>query len=226
MNKILIMLKLQQKLNDNTNGIDWEKGFTNKGKKIDWKRCIFIEIAELIDSYPWKHWKDIDKKPDYDNIKIELVDIWHFVLSEILRANKTSKNLSIEELAFNIQKAINNIKVIKEDDFYKEIEEIEKLITKLFCNFEPIEFAKIFIKICYKLNLDLENLYKLYIGKNILNEFRQNNGYKEGVYKKIWNGQEDNIIMQKILENTSNISPKELYQKLEKIYNNLKVAHE
>ena len=88
MSKILTMLKLQQKLNDETNGESWENGLTKQGKKIDWRRCIFLESAELIDSYPWKHWKNIDAKPDYENIKVELVDIWHFVMSEILRVNK------------------------------------------------------------------------------------------------------------------------------------------
>ena len=75
MNKILTMLKLQQKLNDETNGFGWENGKTNRGKIINWRRCIYLETAELVESYPWKHWKNIDAKPDYANIKVELVDI-------------------------------------------------------------------------------------------------------------------------------------------------------
>ena len=30
------------------------------------------------------------------------------------------------------------------------------------------------------------------IGKNVLNFFRQDNGYKDGTYVKTWNGREDN----------------------------------
>ena len=71
MQKILQMLQLQQQLNDNTNGKEWEKGITKNGKIIDWKRCAYLECAELIESYPWKHWKSIDASPDYENIKIE-----------------------------------------------------------------------------------------------------------------------------------------------------------
>ena len=41
---------------------------------------------------------------------------------------------------------------------------------------------------------------KLYIGKNCLNQFRQDNGYKEGHYIKVWNGKEDNVVMVEILE--------------------------
>ena len=85
MKKLETMLVLQQQLNDNTNGTGWEKGLTKNGKQIDWRRCIYLEAAELVESYPWKHWKNIDASPDYENIKIEAVDIWHFVMSEALR---------------------------------------------------------------------------------------------------------------------------------------------
>ncbi len=43
------MLKLQQKLNDETNGLNWEEGYTKEGKLISWRRCIYMECAELID---------------------------------------------------------------------------------------------------------------------------------------------------------------------------------
>ncbi len=49
------MLKLQQKLNDETNGLNWENGYTKEGKLISWRRCIYMECAELIDSFAWKH---------------------------------------------------------------------------------------------------------------------------------------------------------------------------
>ncbi len=52
MSKVLTMLKLQQKLNDETNGVGWESGVTKQGKQINWRRCIYLETAELIDSYP------------------------------------------------------------------------------------------------------------------------------------------------------------------------------
>ncbi|MCK5855130.1 MAG: dUTP diphosphatase, partial [Sulfurovaceae bacterium] len=58
MSQILQMLSLQQQLNDATNGENWEEGVTKNGKKIDWRRCIYLEAAELVESYPWKHWKN------------------------------------------------------------------------------------------------------------------------------------------------------------------------
>ena len=72
---VLEMLKMQQSLNDETNGLGWENGYTNKNKLISWRRCIYMECAELIDSFAWKHWKSIDAKTNEQNLRIEVVDI-------------------------------------------------------------------------------------------------------------------------------------------------------
>jgi len=219
MSQILTMLELQQKLNDNTNGKGWEEGTTKQGKKIDWRRCIYLEAAELVESYPWKHWKNIDAKVDRANVEVELVDIWHFVMSEVLRVNRLNDNLPLEELANKIEEAIANSKVEKiENDYYAEIEAIEELIQKLFCSFELVDFTKSFFELCEKLGLDFNRLYSLYLGKNILNIFRQDHGYKDGTYIKVWNGKEDNVVMQEILQSNPNIDANELYAKLEESY--------
>jgi len=76
------MFYLQDKLNSDTNGKEWTKGRTLQDREINWYRCIYMEAAEAIDSLNWKHWKDINKADDIENIKIELVDIWHFVMSQ------------------------------------------------------------------------------------------------------------------------------------------------
>ena len=218
MNRILTMLELQQKLNDNTNGKGWENGLTAQGKKIDWRRCIYLEAAELVESYPWKHWKNIDAKVDSKNVKVELVDIWHFVMSEVLRVNALGDARDLKELASDIETSIKNHNVSYLQDYYAQIEAIEELIHKLFCNFDLIDFTVTFFNLCTKLGLEFDELYALYIGKNILNIFRQDHGYKDGTYIKIWNGKEDNVVMQEILANSSNISTDELYKELEKYY--------
>lgn len=219
MNKILQMLHLQQTLNDNTNGLGWEKGITKNGKQIDWKRCAYLECAELIESYPWKHWKNIDALADYENIKIEAVDIWHFIMSEAL----VQKNDTIETLAKNIENIPNFQDFIKEskvsrEDYYAQITKVEDLIKALFCDESLETLIEKFITVAMQSNLNLDSLYTLYIGKNMLNKFRQDHGYKEGSYIKIWNGEEDNVKMQSILENDNNITPELLYKALEKAY--------
>lgn len=216
---MLTMLQLQQSLNDNTNGIGWEKGITKQGKVIDWRRCIYLEAAELVESYPWKHWKNIDASVDRENIKVELVDIWHFIMSEALRLNALGEQKSIEALATEIEQHRQSASAAKiEADYYKEIELIESFIQKLFCQFELQSFIQSFFELTKSLGLEFNDLYALYLGKNILNIFRQDNGYKDGTYRKIWSGKEDNVVMQALLKENPDIDAKELYSKLQEHY--------
>jgi len=223
MKKLTTMLTLQQQLNDATNGTGWEKGITKNGKRIDWRRCIYLEAAELIESYPWKHWKNIDASPDYENIKIEAVDIWHFVMSEALRLYRIEEKEGIEELAASIAKE-DAYKVFKEGqkaahtDPYQEIETVEEFVRSLFCDVPVETLTSKFFTVARLSGLTLESLYKLYIGKNMLNSFRQDHGYKEGSYTKIWQGKEDNVVMQEILEREPDITPDALYSALEAAY--------
>jgi len=225
MNKITQMLKLQQQLNDETNGLGWEEGHTKNGKIIDWRRCSYLECAELIDSYPWKHWKNIDASPDYDNIKIEAVDIWHFIMSQALQEYKQNSLGDIEQLALAIESLDNYHSFTQplqatERTYYEQIEVVENLMRILFSK-EPIELLLAsFIEVAMQSGLNRESLYQLYIGKNILNKFRQDHGYKDGSYIKIWQGEEDNVVMQRILSHTSNITPQRLYDRLKEAYPN------
>ena len=225
MNKIKQMLQLQQKLNDATSGTGWEEGFTNKGKPIDWRRCIYLETAELVDSYPWKHWKNIDAEPDYENVKIEVVDIWHFVMSEALRRNKIDHSGTMDDLALQMvnlphYKDFADNTPLTLPGVFEQIEQIEELIAVLFASDDFLKWVDSFFAMSAKLNIKLDELYRLYVGKNVLNQFRQDHGYKEGKYIKQWNGMEDNVVMQAIMQEQENISPASLYEALEEKYPN------
>jgi hypothetical protein len=67
--------------------------------------------------------------------------------------------------------------------------------------------------------ITFDDLYKLYIWKNVLNKFRQDHGYKEWTYIKIWNSEEDNVVMQRILVDT--IWFDDIYRELKTVYNQL-----
>jgi dimeric dUTPase (all-alpha-NTP-PPase superfamily) len=222
-NKIETMLRLQQELNDTTNGTGWEKGLTRNGKRIDWRRCIWLEAAELVESYPWKHWKSIDAEPDYANIKIEAVDIWHFVMSEALRLHTLWGDGDIATLAVTMSSTEAFEAFAKgdrdiSDDPYEHIAEVERLVALLFAEASIEEWTAQFYRVALQSGLDLDELYRLYIGKNILNRFRQDHGYKQGTYTKIWEGEEDNVVMQRLLEAESEMTPQMLYAQLEESY--------
>jgi hypothetical protein len=80
------------------------------------------------------------------------------------------------------------------------------------------EMASLYFEVVIQSGLNLDSLYQLYIGKNILNQFRQDHGYKDGSYVKVWNGKEDNVVMQNLLAANPSISPSELYEALKAEY--------
>jgi len=220
------MFALQQKLNDETNGIGWENGYTKNDRIINWKRCIYMESAELIDSFNWKHWKDINKATDWENATIEIVDIWHFVMSLLLEDYKLNSRGDIDRLVKDVLDVHGFERFSKEPDNRENadtmelINDIESIIhmtttsnTDLFDG-----LLKEYFTMSLKCGVNLKVLYKFYIAKNVLNQFRQDNGYKDGTYKKVWGTKEDNEVMLEIL-NDNPLGAKELYQELQKAYN-------
>lgn len=227
MDKILLMLQLQNQLNDATNGEDWTKGITKNAKVINWRRCIYMECAEMIDSFSWKHWKSLHQEADWANLQIEVVDVWHFIIS--LAIENYSQNLrgGIEDLAINISQSpafstidTQNKKYDSQENIIAKVENVMRLVLSQ----EKLELEKlisVFFDLVVMSGLDLTSLYRLYVGKNVLNQLRQDNGYKEGTYIKVWNGDEDNVVMKKIWEENANIAPDMLYRELTKIYRSL-----
>lgn len=227
MDKILLMLQLQAGLNEATNGDKWTNGVTKNGKVINWKRCIYMECAEMIDSFSWKHWKNIDKEADWDNLQVEVVDVWHFVMSLAIENYSQTLRGQIEDLAINISELesfsgidTKNELFANESDIMGKIESIMyDVLSRDVLNIEKL--ISDFFDLVLMSGLDLESLYKLYVGKNILNQFRQDNGYKEGTYIKEWAGEEDNVIMKRVLEEHADIRPEGLYRELAKLYTSL-----
>lgn len=217
--KLEEMFVLQKELNDSTNGLNWELGTNKFGKEINWLRCIHMEVSELIESTPWKHWKNINAEPDMNNIHVELVDIWHFLMSYILQETNIPKAVSLVN-THCIYEALEEI------DVKLMVREAEKLSyislaiqTGNMPSFSGIErFIDQYFRCCKISGLSFTWLQKLYIGKNCLNKFRQDNGYKEGTYIKEWNGREDNVVMVEILEKLEDVSFETLYSKLDEAY--------
>ena len=224
MDKILLMLQLQAQLNDATNGEEWTKGTTKNGKEINWKRCIYMECAEMIDSFSWKHWKSIHQEPDWDNLQIEVVDVWHFIISLAIENYAQNFRGGIEDLAIHISQLDSFMKLdVKNESFDTQKNVIQKVETIMLLtlqkeNINIEELIREFFDLVLMSGLDLETLYRLYVGKNILNQFRQDNGYKEGTYVKEWSGQEDNVVMKKLWEEDANLKPDSLYKELTKLY--------
>lgn len=177
----------------------------------------------MIDSFAWKHWKNIAAEPDWANLQIEVVDVWHFVMSLILQEYKRRKIGTLEDAVSAIalmpfyemlndesEGFENETRVMAQvESLMKDALETKTDLTKLLADF--FELVRIS-------NLNLESLYRLYVGKNILNRFRQDHGYKEGKYVKVWNGEEDNVVMKRLWEEKGDMTPEELYTSLQSSY--------
>lgn len=80
-NQLNQMFEMQKKLNKRI-GVDTEN--MNNPLQIKWTlnyaRALSQEIAELTDSVPWKWWAKYQKF-DIDNARVEIVDMFHFLIS-------------------------------------------------------------------------------------------------------------------------------------------------
>ena len=201
--QLTTMLQLQGEMNTKVHS-EWQE------QEFEWYRAIWVECAELLDHYGWKWWKK--QTPDVDQIALELVDIWHFGLSLLLL-----KNQSVDDIANQISEAFADPQ--QGDDFAADLEGFteQTLATKDFD-------INGFVKLMHGIKMDFETLYIGYVGKNVLNFFRQDNGYQDGSYQKQWGGIEDNehlvdIVAQ--LDTSAGDFKDELYQRMETRYKEL-----
>ena len=74
------MWKLQDEANTKTSGPNWRE------KKQNWQLAIKAETVEFCDYVGWKWLKEPDKvkSPKDMQARLELVDIWLFLISEII----------------------------------------------------------------------------------------------------------------------------------------------
>lgn len=199
--QLITMLELQDAMNSKVNP-EW------RSQGNEWYRAIWVECAELMDHYGWKWWKS--QQPDLEQVELELIDIWHFGISIALEKAQTHH---YSELAAQLEQELVFEKT--ESDFRVAIEAfaLKTLSTKRFD-------VKGFASLMTLSGLSFEGLFRSYVAKNVLNIFRQDNGYKEGSYIKVWQGKEDNEHLMEILSTmqADQFSMKALYDQLQARY--------
>lgn len=180
-------------------------------QNFEWYRAIWVECGELMDHVGYKWWKK--QATDMEQVQLEVIDIWHFGMSALFR-----DGLSIEQLAADIEREIAGFKPVG----LGVREATEALATHCLQtrSFSP----SLFWELILAAGLNFENLYSAYVGKNVLNFFRQDNGYKVGSYAKNWAGREDNEHLAELvaaLDATSADFADQVYRALEGRYREL-----
>lgn len=202
------MLEMQDHLNHQIFP-DW------RVRDFPWYRAIISEANELIDQIGWKWWKN--EIPNEGQCILEIIDIWHFGMSEMM------VSLEGEDLISTIEDAMSNLNPNPKFSKHKlEITELfisECLVSNSFPLYRFFELASSF-------GLTTGELYKLYIGKQVLNRFRQDHGYKEGTYIKLWGELEDNHYLMSILDNIdlSEYMEQHIYNSLGELYGEFNAA--
>jgi dimeric dUTPase (all-alpha-NTP-PPase superfamily) len=191
------MLDLQEKLEVYIGGEDWRKADHN------YPLCIHMECAELIDAYGWKHWKDLDKEPDLDVIAMELVDVWHFAMAFLMMHD-------------NFDATVMHTQILAAIEEYEGGRDFIELCLGM--GYSPLATGKFpygnFIGLMDEIDMSFDDLYVLYVSKNVLNWFRQDHGYKDGTYLKNWGGKEDNEHLKDICDYMDDLNADSLYKEL------------
>ena len=148
-------------------------------QNFEWYRAVWIECAELMDHQGYKWWKRQD--PDLEQVQLEVIDIWHFGMSALFAHYD-----NVTDIADAILSAWSTI----ENQQLTVHQATEELAA--WCLMHKSFSASHFWQLLVAVELDFEQLFVAYVGKNVLNFFRQDNGYKDGSYIKLWDGKEDN----------------------------------
>jgi dimeric dUTPase (all-alpha-NTP-PPase superfamily) len=169
---LINMLSMQDRMNTRVHE-NWA------AQNFEWYRAIWVECGELIDHYGYKWWKKQD--PEMEQVQLEVIDIWHFGMSALFHDGTT-----IEQIAADIEAELQGFSRagLGVREATEELAQ-DSLATK---SFSPSKFWELMLAS----DLDFDQLYSAYVGKNVLNFFRQDHGYKDGSYVKNWAGREDN----------------------------------
>lgn len=194
------MLSMQNAMNSRVSETWRDNGY-------EWYRAIWVECAEMLDHHGWKWWKH--QEIDVPQVQLELVDIFHFGLSLRLMTGAP-----VDDIATELANELANGS--SESDFKIALEALaSSAVTSKAFN------GTAFTDCMRLMNMDLDELFRQYVGKNTLNFFRQDHGYKDGTYVKVWHGKEDNEVLAdavKQLDSSAEDFQQQVYQVLKDNY--------
>lgn len=185
------MLSLQNKMNIKVNPQWLTAGY-------GYLRAAMVESVEAIEHHGWKWWKAQEK--DLPQLQMELVDIWHFALSASIIDYQGDVEATANALAAQLAQQTDPMVTFDGNDYWpKQLSLLDNLeLMAGLCAAKRFS-VPLFMHIVELCEMNGDELYRQYVGKNVLNFFRQDNGYKTGTYQKEWSGREDNEHLVEVL---------------------------
>jgi hypothetical protein len=212
--KFLNMLAIQDELNSSKN-TQWRHSQHN------YEDAMMVETAEMFDQMNWKWWKANPNPVDWNQVKLELIDVWHFALCRVIVQQ------GIDEGSFELMEIFQDHDFVVGEKYYDDVnagliqdrdapavnqEEVQVAVRGLMQgvmhdNVEEAKGHTALRSLSYlydiagvmeALRMTVDELYQLYIGKVELNRLRWANGYGT-TYKKTWFGKEDNVRLMEIM---------------------------
>lgn len=166
--------------------------------KRDDVKAILVELGEYFEHTAYKWWKK--QTADWAQANMELIDILHFAISDAVehacRKGKSTE-AALEYVAQLMLKSFaNNAGVQDGKELVAALAADGSKDYPLVCGEQFFDKLLTMLVNAYG---DADTVYLTYIGKNALNNLRQQRGYKQGTYIKMWNGEEDNEVMMRLL---------------------------
>jgi NTP pyrophosphatase (non-canonical NTP hydrolase) len=207
------MLTLQSRMNARVNPKWVEAAYP-------YLRAVVVEGAEAMEHRGWKWWKQ--QSCDLEQLQMELVDIWHFILSHLLLEHDGDEEAALREV-LDAGEA-DSVHFDGREIGFASLDLVGKLELCIGLAVARRVSLPLFAALLADCEMNWQDLYGQYVGKNVLNMFRQDHGYKEGSYRKLWGGREDNEHLVEILAELdagSESYQHELYKSLKDRYDGL-----
>ncbi|MBA0916756.1 MAG: dUTP diphosphatase [Nitrosomonadaceae bacterium] len=208
--QLVSMLEMQDGMNKKVNP-DWVAANNN------WHRAIQVEAVEAIEHHGWKWWKK--QNCEMVQLRMELVDIWHFILSTVIQNTRGSIRFATIEMISELSQ--KSVQFDNQHYILAKMSLLEKLDLLVGLSAAKRTSLALFNSLLSDCGMSWVELFKQYTGKNVLNVFRQDYGYKAGTYIKIWNGREDNehlVELLNIIDLSADNVHDQLYQTLKSRY--------
>lgn len=217
--QLIDMLSVQNRLNTMLYGPLWRE------QRYEWHRMAWLECAAITNHIGWKWWKG--EKPDLAQAQLGAVTIWQSCLSYALEA--THAQLQTDN-PYVTADSIGNDMVLAETSLtygfaaqvklHGEIKALLNLIELLAgqCVSDQQVSPAITLELAEVLGLAPENLYHVYLARNLLPLFRDEYKKAHGVYRNKWYGQEDQEVLNGLLKDNRDWNSERVYAELREHY--------